>query len=136
MRNDAAATVSSLAALGDSVRFVLYPDASGAASGAGRGASVLATGLRAGWVAAGATWNGSVLPACADSEAEDCVDESAKLYRVVGAGSLVSAGGAATVEAAAGQTVELAYGRDGWGSLAEPTVVTDLNPNVDPPCLP
>jgi hypothetical protein len=64
------------------------------------------------------------------------VDESAKLYRVVGAGSLVSAGGAATVEAAAGQTVELAYGRDGWGSLAEPTVVTDLNPNVDPPCLP
>ena len=136
MRNDAAATVSSLAALGDSVRFVLYPAASGAASGAGRGASVSATGLRPGWVAAGATWNGTVLPACADSEAQDCVDESAKLYRVVGAGSLVSAGGAATVEAAAGQTVELAFGRDGWGSLAEPTVVTDLNPNVDPPCLP
>jgi len=136
MRNDAAATISSLASLGDSVRFVLYPAASGAASGAGRGASVSATGLRAGWVAAGATWNGTVLPACADSEAQDCVDESAKLYRVVGAGSLVSAGGAATVEAAAGQTVELAFGRDGWGSLAEPTVVTDLNPNVDPPCLP
>ena len=136
MRNDAAATISSLAALGDSVRFVLYPDASGAASGAGRGASVSATGLRPGWVAAGATWNGTVLPACADSEAQDCVDESAKLYRVVGAGSLVSAGGAATVEAAAGQTVELAFGRDGWGSLAEPTVVTDLNPNVEPPCLP
>ena len=136
MRNDAAATVSSLAALGDNVRFALYPAASGAASGAGRGASVSATGLRPGWVAAGATWNGTVLPACADSEAQDCVDESAKLYRVVGAGSLVSAGGAATVEAAAGQTVELAFGRDGWGSLAEPTVVTDLNPNVDPPCLP
>lgn len=136
MRNDAAATISSLAALGDSVRFVLYPDASGAASGAGRGASVSATGLRAGWVAAGATWNRTVLPACADSEAQDCVDESANLYRVVGAGSLVSAGGAATVEAAAGQTVELAFGRDGWGSLAEPTVVTDLNPNVEPPCLP
>ena len=136
MRNDAAATVSSLAALGDNVRFALYPAASGAASGAGRGASVSATGLRPGWVAAGATWNGTVLPACADSEAQDCVDESAKLYRVVGAGSLVSAGGAATVEAAAGQTVELAFGRDGWGSLAEPTVVTDLNPNVEPPCLP
>ena len=136
MRNDAEAAVSSLAALGDSVRFALYPDASGAASGAGRGASVSATGLRAGWVAAGATWNGTVLPACADSEAQDCADESAKLYRVVGAGSLVSAGGAATVEAAAGQTVELAFGRDGWESLAEPTVVTDLNPNVEPPCLP
>ncbi len=136
MRNDAEATVSSLAALGDSVRFVLYPDASGAAAGSGRGASVSATGVSAGWVAAGATWNGTVLPACADSEAQDCVDESAKLYRVVGAGSLVSAGGAATVEAAAGQTVELAVGRDGWGSLAEPTVVTDLNPNVEPPCLP
>jgi len=136
MRNDADAAVSSLAALGDSVRFALYPDASGEASGSGRGASVSATGVGAGWVAEGAIWKGAALPACLDSEAQDCVDTAAKVFRLVGAGSLVIAGASTVVEAAAGQRVELALGRDGWGSLAEPTPVTDLNPDIAPPCGP
>jgi hypothetical protein len=134
MRRDADASVSSLAALGDSVRFVLYPDASGAAAGTGRGASVSATGVGAGWVAEGATWKGAALAACLDSEAQDCIDTDTKVFRLVGAGSLVTAGASTTVEAAAGQLVELAVGRDGWGSLAEPTALTELNPDIPPPC--
>ena len=136
MRNDADAAVSSLAALGDSVRFALYPDASGAASGSGRGASVSATGVVANWVAEGASWNGVLLPACLDSEAVDCVDASTKVFRLVGAGSLATVRGGATVEAASAQTVELAVGGDGWGTLAAPTPVTELNPNIAPPCEP
>jgi hypothetical protein len=136
MRNDADAAVSSLAALGDSVRFALYPDGSGAASGRGRGATVSATGVGRGWVAEGATWKGAALSACLDSEAQDCVDTGAKVFRLVGAGSLVTANGSTTVEAAEAQTVELAEGRDGWGSLAEPTALTELNPDIAPPCEP
>ncbi|NQW62877.1 MAG: hypothetical protein HQ461_08605 [Deltaproteobacteria bacterium] len=134
MRRDADASVSSLAALGDSVRFVLYPDASGAAAGTGRGASVSAAGVGAGWVAEGATWKDAVLAACLDSEAPDCIDTGTKVFRLVGAGSLVTAGASTTVEAAAGQLVELAVGRDGWGSLGEPTALTELNPDIPPPC--
>ena len=137
MRLESDPTVTSLAELGDAVRFALYPGAVGDASGTGRGARVIAARVEAGWVAEGATWKGLPLPLCADSEAQDCADTIARIYRLLGPGLLVTANGGETeVEAGATQRVELAVARDAWGELADPTVVTDLNPSVVPPCLP
>lgn len=135
MRTDADPTVSSLAALGDAVRFALYPSEAGEAGGEGRGASVRATGVDAAWAGEGGIWKGSPLPACLDSEASDCFDAAAQVYRLVGPGQLTTtSGGAAEIAAGATQRVELGFAADAWGALAEPTVVTDLNPDIPPPC--
>ena len=136
-RDDADAGVASLATLGDGVRFALYPASSGSASGGGRGALVRATGISNAFFAEGATWRGAALPLCTESAAGDCADATQRVYRLDGSGQLATPSGA-TVEviAADGQRVELAFAREGWGELAEPTEVTDLNPGIAPPCEP
>ncbi len=103
----------------------LYPDAEGAVAGDGL------TG--AGWQApdwAAARFAGEVLPECGEGVEGSC--RVADGARVIGAGELQA--GDASLQIMGPGERWVFVGGAAWGGLAQPTELSDLNPDVPPPC--
>ncbi len=132
----AADDVTTLADVEERHRVALYPDAAG---------SIRTTRVGSGTVSGDGWWpapNGTptvddvALGPCDGAEDdESCWDEGAGLVRIVGAAASL-AWNEATLEVSGDheQTLVVGVAADAWGDLAEPTVLTDLDPDIPPPC--
>jgi alpha-glucosidase (family GH31 glycosyl hydrolase) len=118
----------------DRYRLVLYPDVDGNVRDADVG-GVAAT-LASGWntVDWGApTLDGEALPTCEGTSATSCVDGVRAL--LVGGGLFVAGG--ATIELTAEVDdvgVWIGVGGAGWVPWDAETTLTDINPDIPPPC--
>jgi hypothetical protein len=115
-------------------RVALYPGADGAVAQVAVGDAVVeATGLALPVSWAGATVGGVELPDCAEVADTSCNDGETLIVR--GGDVTVLAGGATVTVTGAVPEVRIGVGRAAWGDLAEPTPLTDLDPDIPPPCL-
>lgn len=141
------ASVSTYDDVRDHLRIALYPDAAGSlrvSEARDLDGSVIAraeatTGIGEAALASAPSIGGVVLPRCADSNAgTDCHDEVARIARVHGTQVTLELAGGATLllDALRPTTFEVGLAGDAWGAWAEPTVVTDLHPDIAPPCEP
>jgi|GEM_PF-453468 len=118
-------------------RVALYPDGSGTitTSPVG-GASVASSGVVGPVDYASATVDGAAVPACdAAGPTESC--HGTGFVRVVnpsGSVSVALGSGTVIVDGDGSTTVEVSLAADAWGVLASPTAVTDLDPDIPPPC--
>lgn len=109
-------------------RLALYPDAAGAVAGAGAAGG--------GWVGAadwsGATFEGAALPPCVEAPAASCALPDGA--RVIGPGRLEVGGAWLEVFGPPRRHQTIALAGAAWGELARATPLTDLDPDVPPPC--
>jgi alpha-glucosidase (family GH31 glycosyl hydrolase) len=129
------AGVSELADQAGRVALALYPDPQGALRAAQVGAAVV-TG--AGWGASpdwsAATVGGAAVAPCGAGEAAPPCWLADGLW-VSGADVDVAVGAATlTIRSEGAHTYRIGLARQGWGAWADPTPVTDLAPDVPPPC--
>jgi alpha-glucosidase (family GH31 glycosyl hydrolase) len=121
------------------LRLALYPAPDGAVASEGAiggDLSVTGAGLSAQTDLSTARLDGQALGACPDDDAVGCVD-AAGLVRVRGDEVALEFDGGATLtlSGATPRTVTIGLGGAAFGALAQPTTVTDLDPDVTPPCL-
>ena len=130
--------VTTLADLGDARRIGLYPDASGAIDERVVGVGTEARTIRAagldGPFDENVTLNGVPASACEDEAAVDCFDAVTRIVRLAAGDHEVSQGDAIVRVSGSTGPTELAYAGDAWGEWVAPTPLTDLDPDVPPPC--
>lgn len=126
--------VTSLEDMAGRFRAALYPTADGDAGPAlVGGATVTATGLSATPDWATATIGGLPVPACDAELVSSCVDGDTLIAR--GANIAVQlAVGTITLEAAEPQETRLGIAGAAFGEWATPIPITDLDPDIPPPC--
>ena len=130
------ATSADVTDLGDvrgRFRVALYPDAAGAVKQTSvGGATVAAAGLVAPIDWSVATLNGEPLPACG-AAAGSC-HRADGLELTVAAAQIVVGTGTLTIASETEQSYIVGVGGAAWGTWAEPTALTELNPDIPPPC--
>ena len=112
----------------------LYPDAQGDAAGERSALQVVASGLSPDTRFDDATWtpaDGDAVPVGPCADALPCVEDG--VVRTIGEG-VINAGGARVEVTSPDRELRLAIGGLAWGALAAPTPVTDLAPDIPPPC--
>ncbi len=116
-------------------RLALYPDAAGATRPTPvDDATVTAAGLTTRPDFTAATANGAPLPACASAPATaSCADPDG--LRLVAFTGVVHLGAAQlTVTGPAPARLDVRWAGEAWGDLAAATPLTDLHPDIPPPC--
>ena len=130
--------ITGLADTGAVQRLAIYADSDGNAGVQTAELTATCAGLTDGppWSWSGAILDGAPLPLCDDAgDGTSCVTADGAWVHVVGGQGLVTLGGAGcTVDGEAARTYRLAIGGAAWGELAAPTALTDLAPDVPPPC--
>ncbi len=120
------------------LRLALYPAPDGTVGSdepVGGGLVVTGMGLSAQTDLSGVSLGGQPLAACVDEDAVDCLDADG-LPRVRGTSITLEVDGATiTLTGDVERTITLGVGGEAFGTLAAPTVVTDLDPDITPPCL-
>ncbi len=138
-------TFTDLRAVTDSYTLALYPDASGAlTSTAVGGAMVSGTDWREAaqldW--ATATLNNAPLTACDAEPIAPCVDLTARTILITGAQATLTIPHTAGTDSAQltlsgatpTHTWRIAIAGDAFGDITDPTPLTDLDPQIPPPC--
>lgn len=131
------AGVTDLADADGSYTLALYPDATGALGAATVGSSTV-RGVRpldgSTWL--GATFEGQPLPPCVALPPGQtrCADADQIILTDVSAGTLEFGGGAIEFVRSAPQSYTIKLAGAAFGALAQPTTLTDLDPQVTPPC--
>lgn len=99
------------------------------------GATITGTGFVGGTDWTTVTLNGDALPSCPLELTGSCVNADNTLSFVGSTATLVVAGGG-TLQITSDVELTWLIGMGGavWGELAEPTPLTDLDPDVPPPC--
>ncbi|MFT4702519.1 MAG: alpha-glucosidase [Bradymonadia bacterium] len=122
--------VSTLESLNGALMVALYPDENGDAATTGD-LEVTATGLVSSpnWVSA--SWNGEALVTCMERVAP-CLAQDG--VRLTGPGELTLSDGGSIVISGDAPAIALSYAGDAWGEQREPTLLTDLTPDIPPPC--
>lgn len=136
--------VTSLASVEGWRRAALYPDANGQIRPMKVGAvRVSASGLAVPVDWSAATFDGAALAPCGSvGEGQICRLDDGAGVRVVGPGTVGVGDGVVVLEALSGdagaatQATELAVAGAAWGELVTPTPMTDLAPDIPPPCEP
>ncbi len=132
--------VSDLSSVDHELRLALYPTAQGDVTLAAHDGTS-ATG--SGWTDTAsldwstATLDGTTLPACASAtDAQSCVDASARTVRLVGVTDSALAVGGATLQLTATQATKFIVGvaKDAWGEWAAPTDYSGLDPDAPSWC--
>jgi hypothetical protein len=128
--------VTTLADVEGRYRVALYPDAAG---------SIDTTTVGSATIRAGGWWpapdgtptvdDAPVDPCGSAGDDVSCWDAEAGVVRIVGATASL-AWGEATLELSGDheQTFFVGLAADAWGAPANPTVLTDLHPDIPPPC--
>ena len=130
--------VTTLTDLGDARRVALYPDTDGAIServiGVGDEARTLrATGLSVSFDSS-LTINGAPAVPCVDPSSIDCFDPTTGLVRLAAGEHEIRQGDATVGLSSVTGPTELGFAGDAWGEWVVPTLLTDVDPDVPPPC--
>lgn len=129
------AGVSDLDDVAGDYRLALYPTADGSLTTTDVAGTAIsgAVPLDADWSAA--TVDGAPVSACGDSGAEVTCLLAPDTLVVVAASATVEVGGQTLeIAGAEARTWRLAIAGAAWGELTEPTPLTELSPDIPPPC--
>src|SRR5690606_12099292 len=99
------------------------------------GATVVASGLTARPDFAAATVAGAPLPDCATAPADASCAGGGGLRLVAFTGVVQLGDGQLAVSGDAPARLDVAWAGEAWGELADPTPLSDLHPDIPPPCL-
>jgi alpha-glucosidase len=127
--------VTQLSQLGGSLEFALYPTVAGNASGSYGEARVTAEAVGDGAAPfAGASVLGVALPTCTGIEGESCVSGDGRSVLVIGDARIEAGASTVEVSGSGGALVRVSSAAAAWGDLARATELTNLSPDIPPPC--